>query len=108
MTAMAAPDPTSRYAGQATVSVPTPDGPRVMGAPRIAARPLVRESHEVRPGDRLDLLGRALTGDTTGWWRIADANPEADATLLEQPGRNIAVPGPGAVGTSGAPRRPPG
>ena len=101
---MATPDPTSRYAGQATVSVPTPDGPRVMGTPRIAAQPPVRESHLVRPGDRLDLLGRALTGDTTAWWRLADANPEADATLLERPGRTIAVPGPGGAGTPGAGR----
>jgi hypothetical protein len=50
-------------------------------------------SHEVRPGDRLDLLARAMLGDTTQWWRIADANPVADATLLEEPGRTIDLPG---------------
>jgi nucleoid-associated protein YgaU len=92
---MPAPDPTSRYRDQATVTVPAPGGgTRVLGTPRVApAPPGGGAAHEVRPGDRLDLLARALLGDSTQWWRIADANPVADATLLEEPGRTIDLPG---------------
>jgi hypothetical protein len=43
-------------------------------------------------GDRLDLLGRAATGDTARWWVLADANPWSDATQLEQPGQTIGLP----------------
>jgi hypothetical protein len=92
---MPAPDPTSRYHGQATVTVPTPDGgTRLLGTPRVAPAPRGDgAARHVRPGDRLDLLARAMLGDTTQWWRIADANPVADATLLEEPGRTIDLPG---------------
>jgi hypothetical protein len=50
-------------------------------------------AYQVRAGDRLDLLARAALGETTAWWRIADANPFADATRLEEPGRTIRLPG---------------
>jgi hypothetical protein len=86
-------DPTSRYAGLPSIAVPTPDGgTRTMGAPRIAPEPQLGGSHLVRSGDRLDLLGRAATGDTTRWWLLADANPWADATRLELPGETIGLP----------------
>lgn len=33
--------------------------------------------HVVRDGDRLDLLSLNYYGDSTKWWQIADANPQA-------------------------------
>jgi hypothetical protein len=90
---MAAPDGTSRYAGVPTVVVPTPDGtPRTMVAPRVVPAPPTRGAYVVRPGDRLDLLGLAATGDTTRWWVLADANPYADATRLETAGQTVELP----------------
>ncbi|HLL64848.1 MAG TPA: LysM domain-containing protein [Micromonosporaceae bacterium] len=85
----------SRYAGQPTIAVPTPDGgTAVLSAPRIAPPPDgVTGSYTVREGDRLDLLARAVVGDSTGWWRIADANAADDATDLEAPGRRVTLPG---------------
>jgi nucleoid-associated protein YgaU len=82
----------SRYAGQPTITVPGPAGDRVLSAPRVAPRPRVVGRYDVRAGDRLDLIARAALGDTTSWWRIADANPWPDATLLERPGQTIALP----------------
>jgi hypothetical protein len=32
--------------------------------------------HEIRAGDRLDLLARHYYNDDRLWWRIVDANPE--------------------------------
>ena len=90
---MADPDRTSRYAGLPTVTVTEADGTtRTMGAPRMAADPGSQGSYEVRPGARLDLLGLAATGDSTRWWVLADANPYADATRLEEPGQTIELP----------------
>ncbi|MGY1617350.1 hypothetical protein ACI797_11490 [Geodermatophilus sp. SYSU D00691] len=87
-------DPRSRYASLPTVAVPTPDGgTRVMTTPRIAAQPPVIARTEIRAGQRLDLLAGALTGDTTWWWTVADANPWADATRLERPGAVVDLPG---------------
>ncbi|HVN62490.1 MAG TPA: hypothetical protein VMT59_14620 [Gaiellaceae bacterium] len=86
-------DPTSRYAGLPTISVPAPDGStRTMSAPRIAPEPALQGTYQVVAGDRLDLLGRAATGDTTRWWVLADANRWPDATQLEQPGQTIGLP----------------
>ncbi|GAA0712553.1 LysM domain-containing protein [Dactylosporangium roseum] len=85
----------SRYTGLPTITVPTPDGGTVtMGAPRIASPPdRVAGVYVVRDGTRLDLLARAVVGDSTAWWRIADANATGDATDLEIPGRRVALPG---------------
>jgi hypothetical protein len=85
-------DPTSRYAGLPTVAVPAEGGARAMGVPRMAPFGGTRGSLPVRPGDRLDLLGRSATGDSTRWWVLADANPHRDATRLEQPGAPIELP----------------
>jgi nucleoid-associated protein YgaU len=86
-------DPTSRYVNQRTISVPAPDGStRTMSAPRIAPEPALQGTYQVVAGDRLDLLGRAATGDTTRWWVLADANRWPDATQLEQPGQTIGLP----------------
>jgi len=86
-------DPTSRYAGLPTISVPAPGGStRMMSAPRIAPEPSLQGTYVVSAGDRLDLLGRAATGDTTRWWVLADANRWTDATKLEVPGQTIGLP----------------
>jgi len=86
-------DPTSRYAGLPTISVPAPDGStHLMGAPRMAPEPAFQGSYQIVAGDRLDLLGRAATGDTTQWWVLADANAWRDATRLERPGQTIGLP----------------
>jgi hypothetical protein len=86
-------DATSRYAGLPTISVPAPDGStRVLGAPRIAPQPTLDGAYQVVAGDRLDMLGRAATGDTTRWWVLADANPWRDGTRLEIPGQTIGLP----------------
>lgn len=85
--------PTSRYADLPTVAVPAPDGTtRVLRVPRVVPAVPVAGGYQVHPGDRLDLLGHLLVGDSTGWWRIADANPWADPTRLEQPGRTVELP----------------
>jgi nucleoid-associated protein YgaU len=90
---MAAPDPTSRYAGQPTITVAAADGSaRVLGAPRVVPAPPVRGIYTVRAGDRLDLLAHIAAGDSTRWWLLADANPHRDATRLEQPGQAIELP----------------
>lgn len=86
-------DRASRYAGLPTIEVRLEDGTtRLMGAPRVVPEPRLRGAYRVRPGDRLDLLGRAATGDTTRWWVLADASPWADATRLEAPGQTIDLP----------------
>lgn len=85
----------SRYTGLPTIAVPAPDGTTVtLGAPRIAPPPeQTAGSYTIQAGDRLDLIARAVLGDSTGWWRIADANDADDATDLEAPGRPVALPG---------------
>jgi nucleoid-associated protein YgaU len=85
----------SRYAGQPIITVPGPDGStRTMSAPRVAPPPQTTGgSYTVHAGDRLDLLARAVLGDGTAWWRIADVNPDDDATALETPGRRVVLPG---------------
>jgi hypothetical protein len=86
-------DPTSRYAGLPQIAVVAADGStRMMGAPRVASEPPLAGRYQVRPGDRLDLMGAAATGDTTRWWVLADANPSADASRVEQPGETIGLP----------------
>ncbi len=90
---MVVPDPTSRYAGVPTIDVVQPDGSvRRMGAPRVVPEPPVKGVYQSRAGDRLDLLARRATGDTTRWWVLADANPWVDPTLIEQPGTTIDLP----------------
>ncbi|MFI0445517.1 hypothetical protein [Actinomadura sp. 6N118] len=87
-------DPASRYAGLAMLTVTLPDGTtRVMSAPRAAPAGPTAGPYDIGPGQRLDLLAGGLLGDTTLWWRIADANPSADAARLEEPGGTIQLPG---------------
>lgn len=90
---MAAPDPTSRYAGRPPITVVAADGSaRVLGAPRVVPALPTRGVYTARAGDRLDLLAHIAAGDSTRWWLLADANPHRDATRLEQPGQAIELP----------------
>ncbi|MEV0319766.1 LysM domain-containing protein [Streptomyces sp. NPDC050658] len=87
-------DPTSRYAHRPQLTVTLPDGSvRLMSAPRTVPAPPPGGQRLTAPGDRLDLMAAELTGDSTQWWRIADANPFADATRLEVPGSVVELPG---------------
>ncbi len=86
-------DPRSRYHGSRTVVVVGADGnERTMLVPRVVSEPSTNGTYEVRPGDRLDLLGHVAFGDTTQWWRLADANPFVDAERLELPGTIMRLP----------------
>lgn len=87
------PRQASRYRDQPTVSFPVPgdDAARLL-APRVVPAGRTGGSYTVQPGDRLDLLGRAATGDTTRWWLLADANPWWDPAALEVAGRRIELP----------------
>jgi hypothetical protein len=90
---MAVIDPGSRYAGLPTIEVTLPDGTtQRLGAPRIAHEPRTRGVYEVQQGDRIDLISFTATGDSTRWWVLADANPWADATRLEEPGTVVGLP----------------
>jgi nucleoid-associated protein YgaU len=83
----------SRYAGQTTITVPQDDGTtRLLGVPRVALALTPAVTYQVREGDRLDLLATAALNDSTGWWRIADANPAADALADTEPGTVIGIP----------------
>jgi hypothetical protein len=83
----------SRYAGQATISVPQDDGTaRPLGVPRVALPLPAAVTYPVREGDRLDLLAAAALGDSTGWWRIADTNPYTDSLADTEPGTVIGIP----------------
>jgi hypothetical protein len=84
----------SRYAGQGTITVPQDDGTtRPLGTPRVAPPLAAAITYQAREGDRLDLLAAAALNDSTGWWRIADANPYADPLADTEPGTTIGIPG---------------
>jgi hypothetical protein len=86
-------DPTSRYAGLPELRVVQPDGTtRVFLAPRVVPAPPVSGAYVVKPGARLDLLGEAVSGDSTRWWRLADVNPWFDPTRIEQAGEIVDLP----------------
>ncbi len=90
---MASYDERSRYAGLVPIRLATVDGrARLMGPLRRVARPASGATYRVQPGDRLDLLGEAATTDSTRWWVVADANPWADATVMERPSTILEVP----------------
>ena len=82
-----------RYGSQPHLDVPQDDGTtRPMSTPRISVAPRADVLYPVRAGDRLDLLADVALADSTRWWSIADANPQADALALEEPGTLLAVP----------------
>jgi nucleoid-associated protein YgaU len=82
-----------RYGSQPHLNVLQDDGTtRPMSVPRISVAPRSDVLYPVRAGDRLDLLAAAALADSTRWWSIADANPQADALVLEEYGTLLAVP----------------
>jgi hypothetical protein len=85
---------TSRYDGRPTLAVPQDDGTtRPMSVPRISVAAEIAALYQVRDGDRLDRLAGTALGNTTAWWRIADANPQTDPLRLEHTGVVLGVPG---------------
>jgi hypothetical protein len=82
-----------RYDAQAQLAVPQDDGTtRPRSTPRVCFRPAADDSYPVREGDRVDLLAGTALGDSTRWWVIADANPQANPLDLERTGTLLAVP----------------
>ncbi|RSM72385.1 hypothetical protein SAMN05661093_00055 [Kibdelosporangium aridum] len=62
--------------------------------PRLLPRPPEETLavHEVREGDRADVLANRYIGDPEQWWRIADANPVLDPRdLTSTPGRRLRI-----------------
>ena len=93
-------DPTtSRYAKLATRVHTADDGSetpyverRLLPDPESA--PLLAEA-VVADGERLDQVAGRTLGDSTQWWRIADASRAMDPTeLVEEPGETLRVPVP--------------
>jgi hypothetical protein len=83
----------SRYSGLAKVAILCADGSqRVMAVPRMVPKAATGGRYKVHGEDRLDLMAAAAFGDSTLWWRLADANPWADATRVERPGQIIELP----------------
>lgn len=83
-----------RYTDQPQVQVPQDDGTtRPLSTPRVSVPLAAAAEYRVREGDRLDLLARTVFDDTTAWWALADANPQADPLALERTGTTLAVPG---------------
>ena len=77
---------------------PAPDGSEVFEGRRsreIGPATGVVE-HQVRAGDRLDLLARHYYNNDRLWWRILDANPlfvfAADMVTSEMEGEIILIP----------------
>lgn len=86
-------DPRSRYRDARRLTVAGPAGEVwTMLAPRVAREPATNGTYEIRSGDRLDLLAHVGFGDSTQWWRLADANPWPDADRLERAGTIIRLP----------------
>ena len=88
---VAAPDPTSRYAGLPTIHVVAPDGSvRVLGAPRVVPRRATRGVYTVRAGDRLDLLAHVAARrlDALVAARRRQSLPRRDAARAAGPRRS--------------------
>lgn len=87
----------SRYR-EARAFTPANDRPDVFRGtrPRVIGRATGVIEHEVRAGDRLDLLARHYYNDDRLWWRIVDANPEfrygGDVILDRMLGKSILIP----------------
>jgi len=65
----------SRYAGQATYTVPLPNGTKVTAVipPPPNPVPLIGYYQRVGPG-RLDLIAVQYLDAPTGFWRLCDSN----------------------------------
>ena len=88
-------DRSSRHADQPTYRREVPGGPpdAELFAPRLRTRPAANLRHAVTGADRLDLIAYRYLGDPHQFWRIADANPDADLDALAEPGRTLGIPG---------------
>jgi len=64
--------------------------------PRVIGQATGVIEHQVRAGDRLDLLARHYYNNNRLWWRIVDANPEflyaGDVVLDDMLGKAILIP----------------
>lgn len=77
----------SRYNNLAESVFLNAKGERLRGKDlRLISLPESNVLHTVTGGDRLDLLAYKYYGDTTKWWQISDANPQAafPTNLLDQ------------------------
>lgn len=85
---------TSRYAHSATAIHTTRDGqqhPYVLLRLLPAPGPL-RQTYDVREGDRLDLLASRFFADPEQFWRLCDANRTLRPEDLELAGQSIRIP----------------
>ncbi len=58
-----------------------------------AAALMTHGVYVVQPGDRIDLVANKLLGDPLQYWKLADANDEADPlALCATPGRRLRIP----------------
>jgi len=87
-------DRASRHAGLQTYRRPIPgrDTDVELLTPRFRQVPQAQQSHTVQGTDRLDLLAHRYMGDPHQYWRIADANADAELETLLEPGRTLAIP----------------
>lgn len=93
-------DPTnSRYGSLATRVHETADGLEIPYVerrflPEAEELPLLAETRAAE-GERLDQVAGRTLGDTTQWWRIADAsNAVQPPELTAEPGTKLRVPIP--------------
>jgi nucleoid-associated protein YgaU len=84
----------SRHAQLATYrrSLASTDMEVELYRPRIRQAPSSERSHQVKPGDRLDLLAFRFYDDPHQYWRLADANPQSELPSLLSEGRVLKVP----------------
>ena len=61
-------------------------------APRIRRTAEPVRYHTFQTTDRLDLLAHHYLGDPHQYWRIADANTQAELDELQEPGRRLSIP----------------
>ncbi|MDS9470132.1 hypothetical protein RGQ15_21500 [Paracoccus sp. MBLB3053] len=88
--------PDSRYAGLPVMTLTLPDGRDVKVLARRFVPPLeaveVTSIHEIRDGDRLDLLAAAYFGNPSQGWKILDANGIRDARqALKDTGSRLVI-----------------
>lgn len=87
----------SRYQ-DSVIFTPADDGSRVFAGirPRAIGPAAGVVEHQVKAGDRLDLLARHYYNDDRLWWRIVDANPQVlyggDLVLPQMEGQVILIP----------------
>lgn len=91
----------SRYRRLPVYDAPAPDGsvqPTV--AMRLVAPPpggSLQRRHVLQGTETLEYLAGRYYGDSSAWWRIADANPRVFPLDLKT-GSILVVPSPGAIG----------